>query len=211
MMSSERVERLRVWHEAALRGGRRDEAVAVEVRGLSLVVSPGVYAPNPLGLVDRVLDMGTGSGVNGLVAAVVGADVIGVDVSPEAVACAQQNAERNDLARRYTAWVSDVFSNVDGRFDVIVFDPPFRWFPARSMAERGTTDDNYEALTRFFREVTDHLAPHGRVLLAFGTTGDIDYLHHLVGQAKLRCEELRRVDGEKDGFAVAYFAYRLTV
>jgi release factor glutamine methyltransferase len=172
MMPSERVERLRAWHEAALCGGRRDETLTVEVQRLSLVVPPGVYPPNPLGLADivvrevlpadRVLDMGTGSGVNGLVAAALGAEVVGVDVNPEAVACAQRNADRNDLAGRFTAWESDVFSNVDGRFDVIAFDPPFRWFPARSMAERGTADDNYDALTRFFRQVKDHLTPHGR-------------------------------------------------
>ena len=40
--------------------------------------------------------------------------------------------------------------------------------------------------------------------------GRVDYLHHLVAEANLDIEELRRVEGENDGFAVAYFAYRLT-
>jgi hypothetical protein len=57
--------------------------------------------------------------------------------------------------------------------------------------------------------VTDHLGAEARVLIAFGTTGDIDYLHHLIAQSGLRREELRSVKGEKDGLAVAYFAYRL--
>jgi release factor glutamine methyltransferase len=82
MMSADRAERLRRWHDAAVAGSQRDEAIVVEVLGLTLVVPPGVYPPNPLGLAeivaqevtsgDRVLDMGTGSGVNGLVAAAAG-------------------------------------------------------------------------------------------------------------------------------------------
>jgi len=54
------------------------------------------------------------------------------------------------------------------------------------------------------------LTAAGRILLSFGTTGDIDYLHHLIAMHGFRAEELRRVEGEKDGFPVAYFAYRLT-
>ena len=66
-------------------------------------------------------------------------------------------------------------------------------------------------LTTFFDQATDHLESGGRILLSFGTTGDIDYLHHLITQSGLRREELRRVEGERDGLPVAYFAYRLTL
>ena len=78
------------------------------------------------------------------------------------------------------------------------------------MQERGMADENYESLTAFFTEVTDYLTAQGRVLIAFGTTGEIDYLHHLIAQSGLNGEEVRRVEGEKDGLPVAYFAYRLT-
>jgi release factor glutamine methyltransferase len=156
------------------------------------------------------LDMGTGTGVNGIVAAATGAHVIAVDVNPEAVRCAAENAKRNGVADRFEARESDVFEAVSDRFDVIVFDPPFRWFPPRDMMERGTTDEDYEALTTFFTYAAAHLKPEGRILIAFGTTGDIDYLHHLITQYGFHCDELRRVEGEKDGLPVAYFAYRLT-
>jgi release factor glutamine methyltransferase len=58
--------------------------------------------------------------------------------------------------------------------------------------------------------VRDHLRPSGRILLSFGTTGDAAYLERLISESGLHAEELRRVEGERDGFAVAYFALRLT-
>jgi release factor glutamine methyltransferase len=218
-MPAERVELLRVWHERAIAEGRRDEPITVVHLGHTFAVPPEVYPPHPLGLAElvraevrsgeRVLDLGTGSGVNAVVAAAAGADVLAVDVNPVAVGCARANAAANGVAGRVDVRESDVFDAVDGRFDLVVFDPPFRWFAPRDLWERGTADENYEALTRFFAEVGERLTPAGRILLGFGTTGDIDYLHELIERAALAVEELRRVEGERDGFPVAYVAYRL--
>ena len=72
----------------------------------------------------RVLDMGTGSGVNAILAARGGAEVVGVDINPDAVSAARANAERNGVVGEFA--VSDVFSAVEGRFDLVVIDPPFR-------------------------------------------------------------------------------------
>ena len=220
MMTPERAQRLREWHDQALEGGRRDAPLMVTELDRTFVVPPDVYAPNPLGLAaivldevrddDRVLDMGTGSGVNGIVAASRSREVLAVDVNPAAVACAMDNAERNGVADRVEVRESDLFQNASGRFDLIIFDPPYRWFRPHDMFERGTADESYRTLTAFFAQVNDHLSAEARVLIAFGTTGDIDYLHHLIAQSGLRREELCRVEGEKDGLAVAYFAYRLT-
>jgi release factor glutamine methyltransferase len=42
---------------------------------------------------------------------------------------------RNGVADRIQARHSDVFSNVDGACDLIIFDPPFRWFAPRDLLE----------------------------------------------------------------------------
>jgi len=219
-MSKERAERLRVWHEDALKSGRRRETITITVLGRTFVVPPEVYPPNPLGLAetipnevketDRVLDMGTGSGVNGIIAASISHQVVAVDVNPIAVACARQNAERNGVAANVDVREGDLFQGLSGRFDLILFDPPFRWFRPRDLYEQATADENYQTLTAFFRQVKDHLTGSGRILLSFGTTGDIEYLHELVAQVGLRTEELRRIEGEKDGLDVAYVVYRFT-
>ena len=122
---------------------------------------------------DRVLDMGTGCGVNAVLAASVSADVVAVDINPDVVAAARANAARNGVAERVDVRHSDVFTAVRGRFDLIVFDPPFRWFAPRSLLETASTDEGYQALRTFFAEAAAFLAPGGRMLVFFGSTGDL--------------------------------------
>lgn len=219
-MSARRVRRLREWHDQAMAGDARAESRTVAYRSLTLIVPPDVYPPNPNGLADlvadevkptdTVLDMGTGSGINGLVAATKSRSVLGVDINPAAVEAANANAARNGLADRFQAIESDVFSNVNGRFDLIVFDPPFRWFVAHDMRERATADENYASLRAFVGDVSEHLTARGRILLAFGTTGDLAYLQELISGAGLRSTTIREVQHRRKGWRASYFAYRLT-
>ncbi|ANY06494.1 hypothetical protein AFB00_09525 [Pseudonocardia sp. HH130630-07] len=80
-MSERRVEDLRRWHERAYQELSAAGERRLSYLGLDLVVPPTVFAPTPtsdlLGRAvldetradDRVLDRGTGSGVNGVLAA----------------------------------------------------------------------------------------------------------------------------------------------
>ena len=75
----------------------------------------------------RVLDLGTGSGaiLLSLLAARAGAQGLGTDLSAAALDVAAQNAARLGLAERVTWCASDWFSDVAGRFDLIVSNPPY--------------------------------------------------------------------------------------
>lgn len=131
--------------------------------GTTIVVPPQVMPITPMSHLlgnavlsethagDRVLDMGTGSGVNAILAATLGAQVLAVDVSPLALDAARSNVERNAVAVQVEVRFSVVFSDVGGRFDLVVFDPPFRWFKPRSLMESFMTDEGYQALTRIFQ------------------------------------------------------------
>ncbi len=170
----ERVERLWRWHQEASDELHSLGAHEVEYLGLQLHVPAQVFPPTPtsdlLGRAvlararpkQRVLDMGCGAGANAILAAQHSNDVLGVDVNPIAVSASQANAERNGVAERTRFAESDVFDAVDGEFDLIVFDPPFRWFPPRDLLERAVADENYASLTRFMGEVSDRLAARRR-------------------------------------------------
>ena len=78
----------------------------------------------------RALDLGAGTGYVGLYLAQRGWQVDAVDVSPRAVELAQANAERNGLAGdgpgSMRVYLSNLFDQVEGPFDVIAFNPPMR-------------------------------------------------------------------------------------
>ena len=96
------------------------------------------------------------------------------------------------VARCVRCIESDVFEAVDGTFDVIVIDPPFRWFAPKDPLERAITDENYEALGRFFADAGRRLRPDGYVLLFFGTSGDVDHLDDLVTTAGMDSQVVAR-------------------
>lgn len=223
-VSPEAAERIRRWHESAYAAGRAEgrSERTFDYLGRTIVVPPGVQPITPVSFLlgeavlaearedDRVLDMGTGSGVNAILAASVAHQVVAVDINPAAVEAARRNAELNGVADRVQVGLSDVFASVEGEFDLIVFDPPFRWFAPRDMYERATTDENYQAMTTFFRAAHSHLTPGGRMLVFFGTSGDLGYLRTLAQQAGFSEKTVAHADTVKDGMCVDYCTFRFT-
>ena len=75
----------------------------------------------------RILDLGTGSGVIALTLAATwpSATVEAVDVSPDALALATENAARLELASRVRFLPSDLCAAVVGEFDLVVANLPY--------------------------------------------------------------------------------------
>lgn len=102
---------------------------------LELEIFPEVYEPAEdsfllakyaKNLKGRILDMGCGCGIQSLVCA--GADpkniVLGVDLNPRAVENSRLNAEKNRI-KNAVFIESDLFSDITGKFDAIIFNPPY--------------------------------------------------------------------------------------
>ena len=75
----------------------------------------------------RLLDLGTGTGAIclALLHEFREASGVGTDISEDALATAKANADLNGLGGRFEVLQSDWFSQVRGRFDVIVSNPPY--------------------------------------------------------------------------------------
>jgi release factor glutamine methyltransferase len=75
----------------------------------------------------RIVDVGTGSGVIALslAAKMPEAQVLGVDVSEDALALAQENAARLNLSERVQFLKSRLLENVEDAFDLIVANLPY--------------------------------------------------------------------------------------
>lgn len=228
-LAADDVARIRRWHEssyAAAKVEAGDSERSFDYLGLTLAIPPTVQPitrmSHLLGTAVRdevragelVLDMGTGSGVNALLAARSGARVVAVDVNPDAVAAAEANAARNGVGDRVDVRLGDVFAALDPAqppFDLVVFDPPFRWFAPRDRLEAASTDEDYRTLRTFFAQIHDHLAPGGRLLLFFGSSGDLAYLRELMSDAGFVATVVNRGEHTGEGVTVEYFTYRLTL
>lgn len=70
-----------------------------------------------------VLDMGTGSGILGISAALKGCKVTFCDININAIECAKLNAQKNSVDGEFI--ISDLFSNIKNKFDTILFNPPY--------------------------------------------------------------------------------------
>lgn len=129
----------------------------------------------------RVLDLGTGTGaiLLSLLAERPLATGLGTDISPAALAVAEGNARALGLAGRAGFALSDWFAGVDGRFDLIVSNPPYitqaemaglspevrDWEPRLALTPGGDGLDAYRAIAA---GAGAHLAPGGRLLAEIG-------------------------------------------
>lgn len=172
-------------------------AGAKEFFGMELSVDPRVLVPRPdtetlaqwaLDLLDRqettglakarpsVLDLGTGSGAIALAIKKTrpDADVEATDVSADALAVARENARRLALAVtfRQAEWLDDI----DGRYDLIVSNPPYieaddPHLAALAHEPRGALaagEDGLDDIRTIIRQAPAHLRSGGWLLLEHG-------------------------------------------
>ena len=74
----------------------------------------------------RVLDMGTGSGIQAITAKknYFDSEVVGADINPMAIDLAEENAKLNKVDIKF--FVSDLFERFyNQKFDLIIFNAPY--------------------------------------------------------------------------------------
>ena len=158
--------------------------VTESVEGIDVVVLPDVFNPRVFGSSDclvravrqaapaarRVLELGTGTGVNAIAAAKLGCDVVATDINPAAVRCARMNVTMHALEGRIDVRHGDLFAPVQGEnFDLVLFNPPF--FDGSPASERDRAWRSTDVLERFGAGLGDALAPGGRALVVVSSHG----------------------------------------
>lgn len=124
---------------------------------------------------DTVLDLGTGVGLQAAVAAHKAKRVLASDINPQALAVAQENARINNL-KNISFILSDLFENIHGRFDLVVFNPPY--LPCRENDVLGRAwaggKEGVEVINRFMDSVQERLKPEGRFQIILSSLNNPD-------------------------------------
>jgi release factor glutamine methyltransferase len=170
-----------------------------EFWSLPLAVTPDVLVPRPetetvvetaLDAVGRdgtkmemlrILDIGTGSGalLLALLKELPKATGLGTDISAAALDVARLNAERSGLKDRCTFINCDIAEGVDGKFDLVVSNPPYvahgdiaglqpevrSYEPTVALDGGADGLDAYRAITA---QVPPRLRPGGRLIVELG-------------------------------------------
>jgi release factor glutamine methyltransferase len=183
------------------------------VAGLKLRVLPDVFNPalhftssffarylKESGMVrphTSVLDLGTGSGVLAIAAALSGAgSVVAVDINPAAVECARRNSKRYGLDKVITVRQGNMFEPVAGeRFDLVVCNPPYLRGEPQSVAGYAYWGGaNLEWLARFGQLLHAHLNPGGVAILSIGDVADLEVILGILSGCGWQVEEAARRD-----------------
>jgi release factor glutamine methyltransferase len=130
---------------------------------------------------ERVLDMGTGCGILGILAAKKASAVVAVDVNPYAVRCTKENATFNNVRGKMAFVQGDLFVSLSekAKFDVILFNAPY--LPTEgeedgSWLERAWTGGviGRQIIDRFISEAPKYLKQRGHILLMQSTLALVD-------------------------------------
>ncbi|MDY0060446.1 MAG: methyltransferase [Myxococcota bacterium] len=109
-----------------------------------------------------VLDLGTGSGVQGVLAARWASRVVSVDINPRALDFARMNAHLNGVFARMELHLGSLYDPVQGqRFDVILANPPFVPNPEYEVLFRDGGVQGEDIVHVILRDCPQHLEEGG--------------------------------------------------
>ena len=143
----------------------------------------------------RIADIGTGSGVIALslAAKFPQAEIVAIDLSDEALALAQKNAQQLGLSGRIQFAKSNLLLEVDGVFDLVIANLPYISTQDRHLLSREVLHDpeialfagakGDELICTLIEQAPPHLRPGGGLALELGI-GQAETLSELLAQKK---------------------------
>jgi len=114
----------------------------------------------------RVIDLGTGTGIQAITAAKKGAEVFALDINPIACSLAHENSNLNNADVKILC--SDLFTAIkeSEKFDFIFYNSPY--LPdeePRDLAWSG----GEQAVLRFIEQAKNHVSKNGRIIFVFSS------------------------------------------
>ncbi len=163
---------------------------------ISIDVSDDVYPPSDDSILlirsldvkkgDDILEIGCGSGIVSIHCAKNGCNVTCVDVNRSAVKCTKKNAEKNNV--RLNVFFSDLYQNVNGRFDIIVFNLPYLPVDEPGVLAKAWSGgkDGLGPLPKLLSESKNHLKENGRIVIVTSSLMDQNKLDSMLSKYEVK-------------------------
>ncbi|MBU3941185.1 MAG: DUF2431 domain-containing protein [Nanoarchaeota archaeon] len=134
----------------------------------------------------KVLDLGTGSGIQAETAKEITNNVLAADINKEAVEFVKKKGIKTIQ--------SNLFSNIKEKFDLIIFNPPYLPEDKREDKESALTTtggkQGYEILQKFFKQAKKHLNKNGKILIIFSSLTNKDKVDQVIKENNFKLEQL---------------------
>ena len=146
---------------------------------------------------NRVLEMGTGNGAVAIKCAKSGSSVVAVDIDKDAVERLRETAKNKNL--KIEVRVSNLFENVEGKYDTIIFNPPYLPGYAKDVKDlqwAGGGKHGDEIILRFLEEAGKYLAENGEIYIILSSFNrlskifEMPYKFEKISQMKLSFHEI---------------------
>ncbi len=173
------------------------------LKDLKLEIPEGVYEPDEDSLLlaenlvvkskDDVLDMGTGIGIQAIIAAKMARYVLGVDINSTAIEIAGINAKLNNI-NNIEFKISNLFEKVDEKFDLIIFNPPYLPSYEEDMlsASWAGGKNGAEVINKFLQSVANYLKPGGKFEILISSLNDPENIKKKFNENNLGFEIIAR-------------------
>ena len=132
------------------------------------------------------LDIGTGAGIQAICASGYCRKVSGIDINPRAITYAKINAGINNLDKRRFR-KSDLFSGVKEKYDLILSNPPFMFYPKSELEKEEHLDGDggmygLEVVGNILDNIDHYLEENGvaRIIAQSPIVGNHDMLREMV-------------------------------
>lgn len=184
-----------------------------------LAVFPSVYGPTEDSFLlancikiepkQSVLDIGTGSGIQAIAAAMQGAKVLATDINSIALKNAEFNAKKLKLGKRIFFKKSDLFEKIPagGKFGLILFNPPYVPSGKIKWIECDGGTNGRKVLDKFLTQFPAFLKKSGKCIFLQSSLNGIlktkkvlkkqGFGFEIIARQKLFFEELIVVKAEK--------------
>lgn len=186
-----------------------EKLYSIDVNGVEVDIFPNVFSPayftdskwfaeTVMRIVGNgsLLDVGTGTGIVGLFAALNGSKVSVTDISSNSVENAKHNFEKHGLV--VLAYCGNMYEPLKGgeKFDFIFWNHPFNCGnnPDEEMLLKSGFDFNYESLEKYISGANKYLNPGGRLLLGTGNFARLDKVEEIARKYGYEMKLLERVE-----------------